>query len=249
MQHRLSSAFRIAPALSLIVLLGLANTSGQTQTIALEDSAGPLVLPNFAEHDHAQYHAQDQELPDSPSPFSSQQRSNLTPDGTVSSQAGEQPSHRERFHDYLRDSYGQRAVARSSGHPFNSGASNGWGQDTSGFSQGIGPGTAITAAGGNTGDGTESALGYIPCHGCSVKRKFANALLGDATPYNNIEGHHSFSPGTGFPGSNAAGTFGPSHNSVGGIVGTRSLAAARVGQHLITEFVWERRHRDPRHGD
>jgi len=223
MQYRLSSILRIAPALSLIALFGLANTRGLAQTIALENSPGPLAtMPNFA----TQYHAQDQELPDSPSAFSSQQRSNLTPDETVATQAEAQPSHRERFHDYLRNSYGQRAFSRHSG-----------------LSQSIGPGAAFTT--GNDGDRTESAMGYIPCRGCSVRRKLANALLGDTTT------RHDFNPGiTGHSIPNGASGFGyPNRSSAGGIESARTMAAARIGQHLFTEFVSERRHHDPKPGN
>jgi hypothetical protein len=219
MQHRLSSAYRIAPALSLIALLGFAN-NGLSQTIALGDSAGPLVtMPNFA----AQGHAQDQELPDSPS-ARSQLRSNPTQEELVATRAGNQPSHRERFHDYLRNSYGQRAFSRSSG-----------------ISQSVGSRAVVDN---NGGDGTESAMGYIPCRGCSVRRKLANALLGDTTTH---RGFNSGIAGHSIP--NGASGFGYPNRSAVGIDSTRTMAAARVGQHLFTEFVSERRHHDPKPGN
>jgi hypothetical protein len=202
-------------------LLGLANIRGLTQTIALESSPGPLAtMPNFT----TQYHAQDQELPDSPSAFSTQQRSNLMPDERVGTE--DHPAHRERFHDYLRESYGQRAFSRPPG-----------------LSQSIGPGAAFTT--GNDGDRTESAMGYIPCRGCSVRRKLANALLGDKTP------HRGFNPGiAGHSIPNGASGFGyPNRSSAGGIESARTMAAARVGQHLFTEFVTERCHHDPKSGN
>jgi hypothetical protein len=233
MQHRLSSAFRIGSTLSLIALLGLANR-GLTQTIALADSAGPLVtMPNFTAQGHVQDLAQDQELPDSPSAFSSQERSNLTPEELAASRAGNQPSHRERFHDYLRTSYRQRA--------FSPGAPDGWGQDSTGLSQSTMPSAFV---GGND-DRTESAMGYIPCRGCSVRRKLANALLGDKTPH---RGFNSGIPGHSIP--NGAGGFGyPNRSSAGGIESARTMAAARVGQHLFTEFVSDRLHHDLKPGN
>ena len=88
-----------------------------------------------------------------------------------------QPTLRNQFHDYLRDSYGPPAFARTTVralyNQWQDGPS-GWGQDFPGFMQRFGSNAAITAIGGNVRFGMgrlfHEDLRYIPCHGCSVKR-------------------------------------------------------------------------------
>jgi hypothetical protein len=252
MQHRLSSQFRIASVLAVVIVLGGTNGRGVTQTLALENPMAPLgTVAGFAPATR-----ENQALPDSPGASRLHQTSQLMPEESESSSASQffdgrtfdPPSRNSQFHAYLRDSHDQRAFSGSSGRAFfgTRGHSSQWGQDT--------PATqridSNLATGSNLSYSPESIssddTGYIACHGCSVKRKFANAFFGEATPRNDFDEHRSFSS-TSAPG--IAGFSGSGHNSIGGIAGTRSMAAARVGRHLITEFVWERRHGDPKLGN
>jgi hypothetical protein len=147
-----------------------------------------------------------------------------------------QPTHKEQFRDYLRDSYGLPALARSTVRTLYEearGKPSGWGQDFPGFSQRFASNVAITAIDGNVRYGMETLfhedMRYIPCHGCSAKRKIANALLAIADFSGPIIANASWYP---------------SHDPFGGVVATRTVSATRVGSHLFTEFVLERRHRD-----
>ena len=94
---------------------------------------------------------------------------------------------------------------------------------------------------------------YIPCHGCSVKRKIGNSLLAEFTARHNSDGHRFFTltPAIAdFSGPIIANAFWyPNHDPFGGVVATRTVFATRVLQHLFTEFIWERRHHDPKIGD
>jgi hypothetical protein len=165
------------------------------------------------------------------------------------------PTHKVQFHDYLRDSYGLPALARSTVRSLYSEARDGpsgWGQDFPGFMQRLGSNIAITAIDGNVRYGMETVfhedMRYIPCHGCSVRRKIQNALLSEVTARHDADGHRFFTltPAIAdFSGpiiANAA--WYPNHDPFGGVVGTRTVAATRVGSHLFTEFVLERRHHD-----
>ncbi len=167
----------------------------------------------------------------------------------------EPPSYKVQFHDYLRDSYGWPAMVRSTVRALYSEGQDGpsgWGQDFPGFSQRFGSNVAITAIDGNVRFGMEvlfhEDLRYIPCHGCSVKRKLENALLSEVTARHDADGHRFFTltPAIAdFSGPIIANaSWYPNHDPFGGVVGTRTVAATRVGSHLFTEFVWERRHRD-----
>lgn len=165
------------------------------------------------------------------------------------------PTHREQFHDYLRDSYGLPAFARTTVrtlyNQWQDGPS-GWGQDFPGFMQRFGSNAAITAINGNMRYGMETVfkedLRYIPCHGCSVKRKIVNALLSEVTARHDSDGHRFFTltPAIAdFSGPIIAhSVWYPDFDPFGGVVATRTVAATRVGAHLFTEFVLERRHRD-----
>ena len=166
-----------------------------------------------------------------------------------------QPTLRSQFHDYLRDSYGLPAFARSTVRTVYNQAQDGpdkWGQDFPGFMQRFGSNVAITAIDGNVRFGMERAfhedLRYIPCHGCSVKRKLENALLSEVTARHDDDGRRFFTltPAIAdFSGPIIAhSVWYPDFNPFGGVVATRTVAATRVGQHLFTEFVLERRHHD-----
>jgi hypothetical protein len=173
----------------------------------------------------------------------------------VNGKVYDQPSHKDQFLDYLNDSYGLPAFARTTVRTLYSearGTPEGWGQDFPGFAQRFGSNAAITAIDGNVRFGLETLfredMRYIPCHGCSVKRKIMNALLSEVTARHDVDGHRFFTltPAIAdFSGpiiANAA--WYPNHDPFGGVVGTRTVAATRVGAHLFREFVLERRHRD-----
>ena len=174
---------------------------------------------------------------------------------TVNGRPYQRPTLREQFRDYLRDSYGGPAFVRSGVRTLYAEATDkpsGWGQDPPGFMQRFGSNVAITAIDGNVRFGMEAAfhedLRYIPCHGCSVKRKLENALLSEVTARHDTDGHRFFTltPAVAdFSGPIIANAWWyPNHDPFGGVVATRTVAATRVGQHLFAEFVLERRHRD-----
>jgi len=167
----------------------------------------------------------------------------------------ERPTGKIQFHDYLRDSYGLPAFARSTVRTIYNQAQDGpsgWGQDFPGFMQRFGSNVAITAINGNVRYGMEELfhedLRYIPCHGCSVKRKLENALLSEVTARHDSDGHRFFTltPAIAdFSGPILAhSAWYPDFNPMGGVIATRTVAATRVGAHLFTEFVLERRHHD-----
>jgi hypothetical protein len=177
--------------------------------------------------------------------------------GKINGRPYDQPSHKDQFFDYLRDSYGLPALARTSVRSAYSQARDapkGWGQDWDGFGQRFGSNLAITAINGNVRFAMETVfkedMRYLPCHGCSVKKKLLNALLSEVTARHDVDGHRFFTltPAIAdFSGPIIANAvWYPNHDPFGGVVGTRTVAATRVGQHLFTEFVWERRHHDPK---
>ncbi len=176
--------------------------------------------------------------------------------GKINGRPYDQPSHKDQFIDYLKDAYGLPAFARTTVRSFYEEGLDkprGWGQDFPGFAQRIGSNAAITAINGNVRFGMESAfhedMRYIPCHGCSVRRKIQNALLSEVTARHDVDGHRFFTLTTAiadFSGPIVANaTWYPNHDPFGGVVATRTVAATRVGAHLFTEFVLERRHYDP----
>jgi hypothetical protein len=176
--------------------------------------------------------------------------------GSINGRKYDQPSNKDQFFDYLRDSYGLPALARVTVRTLYGearGKPEGWGQDLPGFMQRFGSNVAITAINGNVRYGMETLfhedMKYIPCHGCSIKRKIGNALLAEVTARHDVDGHRFFTltPAIAdFSGPIIANAFWyPNHDPFGGVVGTRTVAATRVGAHLFTEFVLERRHKDP----
>ncbi len=261
MQCPLSPARRIAPAIAL--LCGLVCGNGLTQTTQPSATATPAQ----AASDSA---TPAPKLPDAPDANTLHQRSAQTPEELEASRIAsltkingrpyQRPTHRDQFDDYLRDSYGWPAFARSTARALYSearGGPKGWGQDFPGFSQRFGSNVAITAIDGNVRYGMETLfhedMRYIPCHGCSVKRKIRNALLAEVTARHDSNGRRFFTltPAIAdFSGPIIANAFWyPNHDPFNGVIGTRTVAAARVGGHLFTEFVWERRHHDPKLGD
>ena len=204
-----------------------------------------------------------QPLPDAPAPSMLRER---TPEekkenarvanlATINGRPYEPPTQKVQFRDYLRDSYGPPAFVRSTVRALYNQAQDGpsgWGQDFPGFMQRFGSNVAITAIDGNVRYGMEELfhedLRYIPCHGCSIKRKLENALLSEVTARHNNDGRRFFTltPAIAdFSGPIIAhASWYPDFDPFGGVVATRTVAATRVGQHLFTEFVLERRHHD-----
>jgi hypothetical protein len=175
--------------------------------------------------------------------------------GQVNGRVYDQPSVKDQFHDYLRDSYWLPAFARTTVRTVYNQAQDGpsgWGQDFPGFMQRFGSNAAITAINGNVRFAMELAfkedLRYIPCHGCSIRRKIQNALLSEVTARHDVDGHRFFTltPAIAdFSGPIIAHSLWyPDFNPFSGVVATRTVAATRIGQHLFREFVLERRHRD-----
>jgi hypothetical protein len=175
--------------------------------------------------------------------------------GSVNGKMYDQPSHKEQFHDYLYDSYWLPSLARSavrSAYEQARDKPHGWGQDFPGYTQRYASNMGINAISGSVRFGMETLFHedtrYIPCHGCSIRRKLANALLAEVTARHDSDGHRFFTltPAIAdFSGAIVANaTWYPSHDPFGGVVATRTVAATRVGQHLFNEFVWERRHHD-----
>jgi hypothetical protein len=165
------------------------------------------------------------------------------------------PTPKEQFRDYVSDSYGWPALARTSARAVyaqGTGKPDEWGQDWPGFGQRFGSATATTVIDGNVRYGMEMLfkedLRYIPCHGCSVKRKLENAMLAEITARHDSDGHRFFTLTptiTDMTGPIIANAFWvPDHNAIDGFVGSRLIFATRIGGHLFSEFVLERRHHD-----
>jgi hypothetical protein len=168
------------------------------------------------------------------------------------------PTQRDFFIDYLRDSYGWAAFARTTVRTSYNEALDqpkGWGTNPAGFAQRFGSNVGITAINGSVRYGMEEVfhedLRYIPCHGCNFKHKIENALFAEFTARHDSDGHRFFTltpviadfsgpiiaRQLWYPVSNT-------NSLVGGIVATRTVFATRVGAHLFREFILERRHKD-----
>lgn len=169
----------------------------------------------------------------------------------------DQPSNRDIFVDYVRDSYGLPAFARTTVRTIYGqarGKPTGWGDDFPGFMQRFGSNAAVTAIDGNVRYLMEVTfhedLRYIPCHGCRIKAKIENSLLAEITARHDTDGHRFFTLTptiADFSGPIIAHTLwypgGPDPRA--GAVSARLIFATRIGSHLFQEFVLERRHRDP----
>jgi hypothetical protein len=166
------------------------------------------------------------------------------------------PTPKEQFIDYLKQSYGWPALAGTaarSAYAQARGKPEAWGQDWPGFGQRFGSAGAVTAIDGNVRYGMEMLfhedMRYIPCHGCSPKRKIENALLAEITARHDSDGHRFFTLTptiTDMSGPIIANAFWvPGKTAINGFVGSRLIFATRIGGHLFTEFVLEKRHKDP----
>lgn len=168
------------------------------------------------------------------------------------------PTQHQLFMDYLRDSYGLPALARSTVRALYSegrGTPTEWSTDWEGFGQRFGSSVGVTAINGNVRYGMEEIfhedLRYIPCHGCSAKHKIENALLAEITARHAKDGHRFFTltpTVADFSGPIIAHQLWYPANSdpaLAGVVSARTVFATRIGSHLFWEFVLERRHKDP----
>lgn len=167
------------------------------------------------------------------------------------------PTAREQFRDYLNDTYGLPGLARTAARALYAQGMDkpsAWGADWPGFGQRFGSAGAVTAIDGNVRYGMEMLfkedMRYIPCHGCSIKRKIENALLAEITARHDTDGHRFFTltpTVTDMSGPLIANSIWiPGHTAIDGFVGSRLIFATRIGGHLFSEFVLERRHHDPK---
>lgn len=166
------------------------------------------------------------------------------------------PTPREQFHDYMRDTYEWPSLARATARTLYAqgvGKPEQWGQDWEGLGQRFGTSAAIAVIDGNVRYGMEMAfkedLRYIPCHGCSAKRKLGNALMAEFTARHDSDGHRFFTltpTVTDMTGPILANSVWiPGRSAIDGFTGSRLVFATRIGGHLFTEFILERRHKDP----
>jgi hypothetical protein len=204
-------------------------------------------------------------VPDAPNAISEQQAAQAQAEAIealrisklaiINGRPYDQPSHKDQFYDSLRDSYGWPAFARSSVRALYSqsrGKPAGWGQDWPGFGQRFGSAAAVTAINGNVRYGMETLfredMRYIPCHGCSVKKKIENTLLAEVTARHDENGHRFFTltpTVADFSGPIIANAFWyPNKDPINGVIASRIVFATRIGGHLFTEFVLERHHKD-----
>jgi hypothetical protein len=166
----------------------------------------------------------------------------------------DQPGTHDLALDYVRDSYGWPALARTTLRALYSEGRDKpvqWGQDLPGFGQRFGSSAAITAIDGNVRFAMELAfhedLRYLPCHRCTVKHKIENALLAEITARHGEDGHRFFTLTptiADFSGPIIAHSIwypDPGEGPLAGVVASRTLFATRIGAHLFDEFVIDRR--------
>jgi hypothetical protein len=183
-----------------------------------------------------------------------------TPPLKVNGQPYVRPTARDHFNDYVKNTYGLPALAFTSARAAIAqlrGKPEAWGQDWAGFGQRFGSAAATTAIEGNVRYGMEMAfkedMRYIPCHGCSAKKKFENALLAEVTARHDADGHRFFTLTptlSDMSGPMVANSFWiPGHTTIDGFIGSRMTFAYRIGGHLFTEFALDHRHRDSKLAD
>jgi len=171
----------------------------------------------------------------------------------------DQPSTKDTLIDYANDTYGVSGLARITIRALYSEARDApseWDTDFTGFSERWASQAGINIISGNVRLAMELVfhedLRYLPCHGCSVKKKIENALLAEITARHDETGKRFFTVTptiADFSGPIVAhATWYPSFDPWAGVVSTRLVFATRIGQHLFQEFVWERHHHDPPFG-
>lgn len=171
----------------------------------------------------------------------------------------DQPSEHDKFIDYLNDSYGLPAQGRTAVRALYGqaqGKPSEWGDDFPGYMQRYGAALVTTVLVGNVRYAMEETfhedLRYIPCHGCGFKRKVENALLAEITARHDVDGHRFFTltpTVADFMGpilAHSMPLYPEGINPAAGAVSARLVFATRIGAHLFTEFVLERRHKDKR---
>jgi hypothetical protein len=196
-------------------------------------------------------------LPDAPASAVSPKKIDLP--AIVNGRPYKRPTGHEQFMDYVNDSYGLSAVVRTTvGATFGQiearTDTSSWPATVGGFGDRMGIGYLSTIISGNTRYGMETLfredMRYIPCHGCSVKRKVENALLAEITARHDKDGHRFFTLTPLF--SDMSGPvitdqlIVPGRGAIDGVVGSRVRIGVRIGGHLYTEFVQERKHHDPK---
>ena len=204
--------------------------------------------------------------PDAPQPQANRQSLQLTPAereaerikhlAIVNYRPYEKPTQQDLFVNYLIDSYGLPAFGRSlvrAGYGQARGKPEAWGDDFyPGFMQRYGSALASNAISGNVryglGELFHEDMRYIPCHGCKVKHKIENALLAEVTARHNDDGHRFFTLTPLISDVSgpiiASSVWVPGGEPVNGLIALRTIIPVRVGAHLFTEFVLERRHHD-----
>lgn len=176
---------------------------------------------------------------------------------TINGRPYVRPTPKEQFDDYAKNTYGLPALAFTSVRALvaqGRGKPEEWGQDWPGFGQRFGSASATTAIDGNVRYGMEMLfkedMRYIPCHGCSIHRKLENALLAEVTARHDSDGHRFFTLTPTLADMSgpmiANSVWIPGHTTIDGFIGSRMTVAYRIGGHLFTEFVLERRHHDPK---
>jgi hypothetical protein len=169
----------------------------------------------------------------------------------------DQPSDIDKFMDYVNDTYEIPGITRSTVRALYAqyqGGPKDWGQDWTGFGKREGSSLGTTAISESVKLGMELVfhedLRYIPCRGCSVKKKIGNAFLAEITARHDETGRRFFTltptvadfsgpiiaHSTWYPGS--------SRGPESGFVSARTYFATRIGSHLFEEFVWEKIHKE-----
>jgi hypothetical protein len=216
------------------------------RSFAQTETTGPMNVPPAP----ATQNPETQRLPGAPDKPKDQRT-------IVNGRPYQRPTPKEQFDYYMKDTYGLPALARTSVRVAIAQGRDKpeqWGQDWPGFGQRFGSSSAVTVIDGNVryalGTLLKEDLRYIPCHGCSKKRKIENALLAEITARHDSDGHRFFTLTptiTDMAGPLVANSIWvPGHTTIDGFVGSRLIFATRIGSHLFTEFVWERRHHDPK---
>ena len=165
------------------------------------------------------------------------------------------PSAHDFLIDYLKDSYGLPALARTSirtAYAEARGKPTQWDNGPKGIGERFGSSEGITLISGNTRYGMEvlfhEDLRYYPCHRCGAKAKIENALLAEITARHDVDGHRFFTltpTVADFSGPIVAHTIwypGSSEGPFAGVVSARTYFATRIGSHIFQEFVLDRRH-------
>jgi hypothetical protein len=163
----------------------------------------------------------------------------------------DQPSTKDTLIDYAKDTYllsGQiRSFIRAEYSQLR-GKPEEWD-----YLQRLGSSEAVTIIDGNVRLAMELTfhedLRYLPCHGCTVKKKIENALLSEITARHDDTGRRFFTLTptiADFSGPIIAHSYWypAGFDPWQGVVATRLVFATRIGQHLFREFVLEHLHKD-----